>query len=239
MRIADIQRFERNTKGRDLAIGDIHGHFQLLFAELQNIGFDPSVDRLFSVGDLVDRGPDSADADDWLGRPWFHAVRGNHEQMAIDAVQGFYDPYMYAANGGTWFMALPKDHQRLIADSFEAMPHAIEVETANGLVGLVHADVPVADWNDLADALSGHNADAYKMRCLWDRDRITKELRHEVAGVRAVIVGHTPVKRATVLGNVYFIDTGAWLRGGHFTFIDLATLQTIPPMAKPLEWEAA
>lgn len=78
-----VQRFERNTTGRDLIVGDIHGCFTKLQAALDAVGFDRTVDRLFSVGDLVDRGPESDQVLNWLGQPWFHAVMGNHEQMAV------------------------------------------------------------------------------------------------------------------------------------------------------------
>ncbi|MBZ0074391.1 metallophosphoesterase [Bordetella hinzii] len=33
------------------------------------------------MGDLVDRGPESADVLKWLERPWFHAICGNHDLM--------------------------------------------------------------------------------------------------------------------------------------------------------------
>ncbi|WP_460079305.1 metallophosphoesterase [Pseudomonas sp. H3_H05] len=36
-------------------MGDVHGHFKLLTAALNKL------DRIFSVGDLIDRGPDSID----------------------------------------------------------------------------------------------------------------------------------------------------------------------------------
>lgn len=51
-----------NRRGRDIAVGDVHGHFQRLQQALDAVGFDPAIDRLFSVGDLVDRGPDSEQA---------------------------------------------------------------------------------------------------------------------------------------------------------------------------------
>ena len=54
-----MPRFAQNTVGRDFAVGDIHGCFTELQRGLEAIGFDPSTDRLFSVGDLVDRGPES------------------------------------------------------------------------------------------------------------------------------------------------------------------------------------
>lgn len=74
-----IKRFAANTAGRDFAVGDIHGHFTRLQAALDTAGFDPATDRLFSVGDLVDRGPECRDVLDWLAKPWFHPVRGNHD----------------------------------------------------------------------------------------------------------------------------------------------------------------
>lgn len=78
-----VARFARNPLGRDLIAGDVHGHFSRLAAALDAVAFDPVRDRLFSVGDLVDRGPESDHALDWLARPWFYAVSGNHEDMAI------------------------------------------------------------------------------------------------------------------------------------------------------------
>src|SRR5690606_31496336 len=101
-----IQCFERNTVGRDFAVGDIHGHFARLSAALDAAGFDPAKgDRLFSVGDLVDRGPECEKAIDWLAEPWFHAVRGNHEDIAIRYAKGNpVDQAIYSRNGGDWFM---------------------------------------------------------------------------------------------------------------------------------------
>ena len=41
------------------AIGDIQGCFTSLMALLNRVAFDPAHDRLWLVGDLVNRGPDS------------------------------------------------------------------------------------------------------------------------------------------------------------------------------------
>lgn len=49
-----VRHYEKNTTGRDLAVGDIHGHFNKLQQHLDEMGFDPGKgDRLFSVGDLA------------------------------------------------------------------------------------------------------------------------------------------------------------------------------------------
>jgi serine/threonine protein phosphatase 1 len=64
-----LQRFARNTQGRDFAVGDIHGCFSKLDAALCQVRFSPVHDRLFAVGDLVDRGPESAQVLEWLDQP--------------------------------------------------------------------------------------------------------------------------------------------------------------------------
>ena len=62
-------RIPRNVSGRDFAVGDVHGHFSRLRQSLDRLGFDPALDRLFSVGDLVDRGPENEQVLDWLRQP--------------------------------------------------------------------------------------------------------------------------------------------------------------------------
>ncbi|MBL0897518.1 MAG: metallophosphoesterase, partial [Reyranella sp.] len=141
-----VRRFAMNLTGRDLIVGDIHGHFTKLERELQAIEFDPSKDRLFSVGDLVDRGPESELALDWIGKPWFHAVQGNHEDMAISWAKGILDSGLYVANGGGWNVGSPRAAQQDIAEAFKALPVAIELQTRGGLIGIVHADCPARPW---------------------------------------------------------------------------------------------
>ena len=52
-----VQRFTQNTRGRDFVVGDLHGCFDHLRVMLEHIQFNRVTDRLFCVGDLVDRGP--------------------------------------------------------------------------------------------------------------------------------------------------------------------------------------
>ncbi|MNP86343.1 hypothetical protein D3C76_1865230 [compost metagenome] len=53
-----------------------------------------------------------------------------------------------------------------------------------------------------------------------------------------MVTGHTPLRQPVVLGNVYHIDTMGWRPqdGGYFTLLDLASLETIPPMPAKLAW---
>ena len=71
--------------GRDLVVGDIHGHFATLRRALAELELGEHY-RVFSLGDLVDRGPDPWAAKSWIAGPHasgrFHlTIRGNPEQM--------------------------------------------------------------------------------------------------------------------------------------------------------------
>jgi len=240
--MTQVKRFAVNTAGRDFAVGDIHGHFTRLQAALDAAGFDPAIDRLFSVGDLVDRGPESLDVDEWvLRKPWFHAVRGNHEQMTVDshaAGRTSDQCGMHFINGGQWFYGLSSVEQGCYASILQDLPLVIEVETARGLIGIVHADVPRGSWAEMIAALDGPAAEAEHTAAMlqWSRKRITEENHGGVSGVRAVIVGHTPLRRPAILGNVYHIDTAGWM-DGHFTLLNLHTLECIPPVNPKLHWD--
>lgn len=223
------RRIAANTQGRDLAVGDIHGHFRRLQACLDSVGFDPAVDRLFSVGDLVDRGPHSPEALHWLAQPWFHAVQGNHESLAISHLcGGRVDLAMYRAAGGSWFLDLPADQQEPFVEAFLNMPIALEVDTPDGPVGLLHADSPFSSWEQLRDSLLYDDDPAAREVCQWSRRRLKDGDTAPVEGVRAVLVGHTPVLAVKVLGNVWHLDTGGW-SSGCFSLLDLATLQVLSP----------
>lgn len=220
-----VTHYERNESGRDFIMGDLHGCVDALVAQLKGIGFHTGRDRLFSVGDLVDRGRDSYRAVGLLNEPWFHAVRGNHEQMAIEYELGRIDPDVYAANGGAWFMAMSRQERTRDAVAFEFLPLAMEVDVGERRVGIVHADCPVGDWRTfvrtLEDPSEAHQASMLARAAIWSRARLHGCQREGVAGIDLVVVGHTPVERVTSLGNVLYIDTGA-VYGGSLTVLDLA-----------------
>lgn len=193
---------------------------------MDHISFDPTKDRLFSVGDLVDRGPESNHVLDWLDRPWFHAVCGNHDFMIWRSALG--NPYRevnHLEHGGAWVNELDPETHRRVGERLAELPLAIEIETPDGLIGLVHADCPYDDWQDMQNQpLSASAAHC----CLWSRERHRRGYATPVRNVRAVIHGHMTIGSMQRLGNVFFIDTGGWQPNhGHFTFLDLHTLVAV------------
>ncbi len=92
------QNKPRSTDGcRLYAIGDVHGCFSLLVRLLQLIERDqaarpPCETHVLLLGDYVDRGPQSRDVCELLHAmapsPYFHCLRGNHEQTMLDVLGG-------------------------------------------------------------------------------------------------------------------------------------------------------
>ena len=54
--------FGVDTDGPDLVVGDVHGCFRTLARALDAMEYEAGYGRLFGVGDLVNRGPHSAEA---------------------------------------------------------------------------------------------------------------------------------------------------------------------------------
>lgn len=230
-----IQRFPRNTAGRDFVVGDVHGCFDALRDAIALAQFDEDCDRLFSVGDLVDRGPSSEEAVDWIARPWFHAVRGNHEQMAIGVAAGKHDHSNYLRNGGGWFLALDDYRQQLTAQAFETLPVAIEIDHAVGRIGIVHADIWGGSWDEFVAEIDGDLSNSRRHKlvevALWSRSRIQARDETGVSDLFALFVGHTPVKTPTVLGNVIYIDTGAVFSNG-LTMMEIGKVRAVGSTAE-------
>ena len=82
-----VRSLARNERGRDLVVGDIHGQRETFERVLETVGYSPEDgDRVLLVGDVIDRGPDSAGMLDWLRRDSVTCIRGNHEQFMLDAL---------------------------------------------------------------------------------------------------------------------------------------------------------
>ncbi len=198
---------DKNEHGRDFVVGDIHGHFDLLMEELSYEGFDPKQDRVFSVGDLIDRGPASLNCLKLLDQPWFYAVRGNHEQMMIDWSTGASFP-SWERNYGMWTRNMePSDITEWVGRLQNipiAMTIVMRVQNADCCVGICHAEPSGHNWTVMVN-----DPDCYQ-QMMWGRKVLRGDVDPKpVTGVDITVHGHTPVPRMQRIGNRFFIDTGA------------------------------
>jgi len=211
-----IKTFPINEVGNDYVVGDLHGNFSQLMKRLEEIGFDKAVDRLFSVGDLIDRGPESHLVVEMLKQTaaWFFPVMGNHELMLIQ-------DQFHPDNGQYWFFGILRQEQQAIIDELSCLPIGIEVETVVGKVAIIHADCPLSSWDDFKTALDEPYGRRYILPALSSRDRIYRNFMNEVAGIKTLYVGHSQVSTVKMLGNVCYVDTDLKYDGQRLTILKI------------------
>ena len=204
---------------RILAIGDIHGSCAALLALEAVAGLSPD-DLLITLGDYVDRGPDSAAVLDWLierrknGK--LVALLGNHERMMLDARTDTLAREYWLSFGGE---ATLESYQRrggegelsdVPGEHWEFMERHCQnwYETESHF--FVHA-------NALADVALDEQPEAI---LLWEK--LCDPLPHQSG--KTMICGHTPQSSGVPLnlGHAVCIDT--WAFGpGWLTCLDVAT----------------
>jgi serine/threonine protein phosphatase 1 len=180
-------------------IADIHGCKKTLEALLEKMHVR-SNDTLIGLGDLVDRGPDSKGVLDLvMGMPNFTALKGNHEEMLLLAMDNP-DECLghWLVNGGAAVFA-SFDH--MIEGKYirfmESMPLIIELPEFY----LCHAGIGPVPMDTPPETL------------LWDR---TCSVNLASTGGRRLVSGHTPTHiddiRASLGNNKICIDNGCFVR---------------------------
>ena len=210
-----VRYFQENTEGRDFVVGDIHGAYDMVLDALKKVGFRPACDRLFCVGDLVDRGSGSLRVLRFLEQPYVFSGLGNHEAMFLEIYEdGIPDERVLRAltsrNGMGWWMDISRAERMRLIEAFRKLPLVIEIESKRGTIGLLHAEVPIGmSWSRFKENIEQGDAKTVKS-ALWGRTRAHNQDESGVEGVGRVFSGHTPqwdgLRR---LGNVYMLDTGA------------------------------
>jgi len=206
-----------NKLGRDFIVSDLHGHRSQLDSALKQIGFSFSRDRLISVGDLIDRGPDSPGCLDLLEEPWFWAVRGNHEQMLIETINEQTDSLWsrWLLNGGSWVLDQPEIQLQNWSSVLQYLPLTITFPCQGRSIGICHAEFNGHHWDQRLTA-----KDEAIMEWLWGRTRLKSGNNSPVEGIDWVFSGHTIVPDVKTIGNSVFIERGAYL-DNPLTILDL------------------
>lgn len=221
---------------RSYAIGDIHGHLHLLHQAHDRIAADRArtgdqTAPVVHIGDLVDRGADSAGVVEHLragiaaGAPWV-VLKGNHDRMFSLYLDGARDPglraelgYLHPRIGGaatlqSYGLHAPGDRPLapVLAEAQAAVPAAHRDFLAGlpclfrrGEVLFVHAGIRPGVAPE----------DQTETDLVWIRDPFLGDPRDHGF---LVVHGHTALDAATHHGNRVNIDSGA-AYGGPLTAI--------------------
>lgn len=213
-----------------VAIGDIHGQaglLETLLAELAPRLADTDRAEVVFLGDLVDRGPDSAAVLDRVAAACaegiegatVHALMGNHEQMlrrALENRPGAWE--LFLMNGG-----LPTlDSLEVVAESAPAaaarMAEAMAGPRRRLLEETLKSHHPAGDYlcvhagidpdRALADHLARPWDEMDERHWAWIRYPFLKHRGSFEAGM-IVVHGHTPAATPEITANRLGLDTGA------------------------------
>ena len=190
---------------RVFAIGDIHGcckTFQKLLFEEIDI---QRTDRIYCVGDYIDRGPDSRGVIDTilaLREQGYEilTLRGNHEQLMLDSEESPEGLLTWMLNGGEETLkSFDVTGYDELEDRYKAFFNTTEFYFEWDRFILVHAGLDFSG----KDPLDNTHA------MLWIRKA---EIDTERLGDRVIVHGHTPQPLATILnqsgGQMIDLDAG-------------------------------
>ncbi len=174
------------------AISDIHGCSQSFAALLHKIGLSKT-DELYLLGDYIDRGPDSKGVFDTImelqkNGYQVHCLRGNHEQLLLDAR---HDPRAYKTwylHGGKETLAsfgcdAPHEFPQRYLDFMDQLDYYFLLDQCI----LVHAGLNFTAPDPLADTHS----------MMWIR-RWYDNIDRAWLGDRRIVHGHTPTARRQI-----------------------------------------
>ena len=206
-----VRTIPANPQGRDFVVGDVHGCFRTLGRALVELRFDSDRDRLFGVGDLVNRGPHSIEAIDWLEHRFEAVTLGNHDRSALRSLEAALRQ-SNARPEEDWIRALKRsDYPRWLA-ALRQMPLALTIDTPHGPVGVVHAEPPDPDWTRataLLEAGANNDIDNALLGFEESTPNLDQTRKQPVEGLRALISGHFVVETVQITANRGNLDTGA------------------------------
>ena len=213
------------TSHRRIVIGDVHGYYDGLMTLLEAIA-PGSEDQVYFLGDLIDRGPMSAQVVEFVQQSSYQCLLGNHEQMLLDVLAStgtsssqVEQAWLYSGGYATVTSykeaTIPQKH----LDWMLSLPKYLDL----GDVWLVHAGVdpkmPLAEQTD-------------EQFC-WVREEF-HSMREPYFPDKLIIIGHTitftlpgvsPGKLAQGAGWLD-IDTGAYHpKSGWLTGLDITNNQ--------------
>lgn len=187
-----------------IAIGDIHGCLKSMQAILDKL--EPYYDRTFVfVGDYIDRGPASKQVVDYLidFRQKVDCIflRGNHEQMLLDAFKRNKQNLWMMNGGQATLQSYKKDGDTVtLPNEHDEFYEGTRMYYDTDKYFFVHAGI--SPGKSIAESLE----DEEEVReFLWERSHLNA---FDTPWEKTVVFGHTPRSNPIKKKNMIGIDTG-------------------------------
>lgn len=214
----------------DLVIGDIHGCWEELQELLQKVG-PGATDRIVSVGDMVDRGPESRRVLEWFRTtPNAQALMGNHERKHIRSFEGSVKP---ALSQTIVREELGADYPAFV-DLMRPLPLWMETPAALIVHAFFEPGIPLEQQRD--NVLCGTLTGEMHLRRNYPRPW------YELYEGRPIVVGHHNHHRTSEpfvhRDLVYGVDTSVY-RGLALTGIVLPEFRFVSVPARRDWWKEA
>ncbi|RIV83275.1 serine/threonine protein phosphatase [Aurantiacibacter xanthus] len=210
---------------RVYAIGDVHGRLDLLkelaaAIERDDAARAPAQTSVILLGDLIDRGADSAGvvafARDWQDRADVRVLAGNHEEMFLKSFESTDILRHFLRHGGRETLLSygvdPQAYDRATAEEVQAMMIAAVSEAERAYIASFEDMIVLGDYvfvhAGIDPAQSLEEQGTADLR--WIREPF---LSHEEPFGFVVVHGHTIVADPVVRANRIGVDTGAYASG--------------------------
>jgi serine/threonine protein phosphatase 1 len=210
---------------RYYAVGDIHGRLDLFDAMIAAIEGEmaaaPGLDhRIILLGDLVDRGPDSAGvvarARTWQQTRNVRILAGNHEEMFLAAFEKPEALRHFLKYGGretvlSYGMSPRELFDLPLEDIFARLPQYVSQQERD-YIAAFETMIRAGDYVFVHAGIDPSRPLGEQKRSdlLWIRERF---LNHEGPLEKVVVHGHTIFDHVMDCGNRIGIDTGAFRSG--------------------------
>jgi len=210
---------------RYYVIGDIHGRLDLFTAlvdaiEVDDAAANPAETRIILLGDLVDRGPDSAGvialARQLQKRRNARILMGNHEEMFLQSFENPETLRHFLKHGGREtvlsYGLSRKQFGALTLDEVFAMLPELVPQSERDYIAAFEEIIIAGDYAFAHAGIDPARPINQQKRgdLLWIRDRF---LNHDGPLAKVVVHGHTIFDRVMDCGNRIGIDTGAFRSG--------------------------
>jgi serine/threonine protein phosphatase 1 len=214
-------------KQKHYIIGDVHGMYEMLLLLLEKLPKDSIV---IFVGDLIDRGEDSAKVIKLIRERKYQTVLGNHESTMLLYFKDYFSKMSIAETNKKWSSWLHKNGGKETLKSYqiwntlqpsrviiqkikddlawiENLPIFIEIETTH------KSKKPIVISHSNISKVWHLRKNPEDLALFKDTATRTRDLEHHIQSNIFNIYGHTITKEPTLSSTHVNVDIGAYKYG--------------------------